>query len=222
MWNEADGADAGHELSSIDQQMERIVAEAEAAAATVRSNLEEAKRTREAMLREAHAECDELRIQAEAFAAETRDEAERNRIRTEGLAEDLLHKARVEAEEIRVQANTDAADTRTRAEAIYAILDRQLPALNELRSDLKPLLKAHEKSIAPVAPQAPLDPAPMATPTAQSERFLHPSADHAIEVPSAPPALHVVEPVAGLDGVGVDAVGVAESAGELEYGLDLG
>ncbi len=217
MWNEAGGAEADHELSSIDQQMEHIVAEAEAAAATVRSNLEEAKRTREEMLRAAHTECDELRVQAEAFAAETRDEAERNRIRTETLAEDLLQKARAAAEEIRVQAIADAAETRTRAEAIHAILDKQLPALNELRSDLKPLLKAHQKSIAPAAPEAPLNPAPVAPPAAQPERFLHPSADHGIEVPPAPPALHVVEPVAGLD-----AVGIAEAAGDLERGIDLG
>lgn len=217
MWNEGGGADADHELSSIDQQMERVVAEAEAAAATVRVNLEEAKRTREEMLRAAYAECDELRVQAEAFAAETRDEAERNRIRTEALAEDLLQRARAEAEEIRVQALADAAETRTRAEAIYAILDKQLPALDELRSDLKPLLKGHQKSIAPAALDAPLDPAPVAPPAAQPERFLHPSAGLGIEVPSAPPALHVVEPVAGLD-----AVGVAEATGALEYGTDLG
>jgi hypothetical protein len=222
MWNETGAMDADHELSSIDQQMERIVAEAEAAAATVRANLEDAKRTREEMLSAAHSECDELRLQAEAFAAETREEAERHRIKTEATAEDQLQEARLEAEEIRAQAVADAAETRTRAEAIQALLDRQLPALNELQTELEPLLKDAAMPVTPPSWETLVEPAPLTPPIPQSERFLHPSADHSIEVPAPPPVLHVVEPVALTEPIAVtESVGLEEAAGDLEYGIDL-
>ncbi len=223
MWNEAGASDADQELSSIDQQMERIVAEAEAAAATVRANLEDAKRARDELLSAAHSECDELRVHAEAFAAETRDEAERYRIKTQAMAEDQLQEARLEAEEIRAQAIADAAETRTRAEAIQALLDKQLPALNELRAELEPLLKGAKVLATPPSWETLVEPAPLTPPIPQSERLLHPSADHAIEVPPPPPVLHVVEPVAMAEPIAVtESAGVAEAAGDLEYGVDLG
>jgi len=219
MRNEAGTMDADHELSSIDQQMERIVAEAEAAAATVRANLEDAKRTREQMLGAAHSECDELRVHAEAFAAETRDEAERFRMNTHATAEDQLQKARLEADEIRTQANADAAETRTRAEAIAALLNKQLPALNELQAELAPLLEGAEMPVTPPSWEGLVEPAPLTPPIPQSERSLHPSADHAIEIPAPPPVLHVVAPV--LETEAVVATG-ADAPGDLEYGIDLG
>lgn len=241
MWNEAGDTDADHELSSIDQQMERIVAEAEAAAAAVRSNLDEAMRTREQILRSASTECDELRIQAEAFAAETRDEAERNRIRVEAMADDLLQEARAGAEEMRLQATADAAGTRARAEAIHALLSEQLPALSRLRDDLEPLLNGSDLPEARPAWQAPPAPAPLLPPAPQPERFLHPSAGHPVEAPAPGPVLHIVEPVAVPEeavpvaaAVPSEAVVPAEAAiesepvadveadGNLAYGVDLG
>ena len=113
MWNEAHATGADHELSSLDEQMARIVAEAEAAAATVRSNLEDASRSRDEMLQATQSECAELRTQAEAYAAETRDEAERGRIKTEAVAQDMLTRAAREADEIRSKASADAAEKGT-------------------------------------------------------------------------------------------------------------
>ena len=128
------------DFGALDKEMERIVAEAEQAAETVRANLAAAQQTKEHLLAKAQQEADQLRAEASAIVAGAEAEAERIRTTARAEGDSVVNATQDKARDMLADAERQIGVLTDEAVDVRAMLAEKLPLLQDLLDRLEPAL----------------------------------------------------------------------------------